>query len=126
MFFIVLQWLVKHPLLDWSLLLSSSNVWKSNSSQYTFRLEPFTDFKLQWRIFIPVLHNRLVIYYYYSVLCNVCSLLWILLWHLTEMYSLLLETYIKDSREKHRLFNAIENIPCVADKAKWSFNWIQR
>ncbi|XP_030476281.2 ribonucleoside-diphosphate reductase small chain A [Syzygium oleosum] len=43
----------------------------------------------------------------------------------SEMYSLLLETYIKDSREKHRLFNAIENIPSVADKAKWSFNWIQ-
>jgi hypothetical protein len=43
-----------------------------------------------------------------------------------EMYSLLLETYIKDSREKHRLFNAIENIPCVAEKAKWALDWIQR
>ncbi|KAJ6904107.1 hypothetical protein NC651_021292 [Populus alba x Populus x berolinensis] len=41
------------------------------------------------------------------------------------MYSLLLETYIKDSREKHRLFNAIENIPCVAEKAKWALDWIQ-
>ena len=35
------------------------------------------------------------------------------------MYSLLLETYIKDSMEKHRLFNAIESIPCVSRKAKW-------
>lgn len=43
-----------------------------------------------------------------------------------EMYSLLLETYIKDSREKNRLFNAIEIIPCVAKKAKWALNWIQR
>uniref|UniRef100_A0A2K1ZKI2 Uncharacterized protein n=1 Tax=Populus trichocarpa TaxID=3694 RepID=A0A2K1ZKI2_POPTR len=43
----------------------------------------------------------------------------------SEMYSLLLETYIKDSREKHRLFNAIENIPCVAEKAKWALDWIQ-
>ncbi|KAK2646896.1 hypothetical protein Ddye_022091 [Dipteronia dyeriana] len=42
----------------------------------------------------------------------------------SEMYSLLLETYIKDSKEKHRLFNAIENIPCVASKAKWAFEWI--
>lgn len=42
------------------------------------------------------------------------------------MYSLLLETYIKDSKEKHRLFNAIENIPCVARKAKWALDWIQR
>ncbi|KAI5343224.1 hypothetical protein L3X38_011100 [Prunus dulcis] len=40
----------------------------------------------------------------------------------SEMYSLLLETYIKDSREKHILFNAIESIPCVSRKAKWP--WI--
>lgn len=45
---------------------------------------------------------------------------------LSEMYSLLLETYIKDSKEKHRLFNAIENIPCVARKAKWALDWIHR
>ncbi|XP_071716295.1 ribonucleoside-diphosphate reductase small chain A [Rutidosis leptorrhynchoides] len=42
----------------------------------------------------------------------------------SEMYSLLLETLIKDSKEKHRLFNAIENIPCVARKAHWALNWI--
>ncbi|PIN17363.1 Ribonucleotide reductase, beta subunit [Handroanthus impetiginosus] len=43
----------------------------------------------------------------------------------SEMYSLLLETYIKDSKEKNRLFNAIENISCVAQKAKWALNWIK-
>ncbi|KAI3459340.1 hypothetical protein Pfo_016003 [Paulownia fortunei] len=43
----------------------------------------------------------------------------------SEMYSLLLETYIKDSKEKNRLFNAIENIPCVAQKAKWALNWMK-
>lgn len=43
----------------------------------------------------------------------------------SEMYSLLLETYIKDSKEKDRLFKAIENIPCVSKKAKWALNWIQ-
>ncbi|KAL6193895.1 PREDICTED: LOW QUALITY PROTEIN: ribonucleoside-diphosphate reductase small chain A [Fragaria vesca subsp. vesca] len=42
----------------------------------------------------------------------------------SEMYSLLLETYIKDPKEKHRLFNAIENIPCVSRKAQWALNWI--
>ncbi|KAL7160556.1 hypothetical protein ABFS83_01G104200 [Erythranthe nasuta] len=41
------------------------------------------------------------------------------------MYSLLLETHIKDSNEKHRLFNAVENIPCVARKASWALNWIK-
>ncbi|KAL5701692.1 ribonucleoside-diphosphate reductase [Ranunculus cassubicifolius] len=43
----------------------------------------------------------------------------------SEMYSLLLETYIKDSKEKDRLFNAVENIPCVARKANWALDWIQ-
>ncbi|KAL8486323.1 hypothetical protein ACS0TY_022652 [Phlomoides rotata] len=42
----------------------------------------------------------------------------------SEMYSLLLETYVKDSKEKNRLFNAVENIPCVARKANWALNWI--
>ncbi|PPR87871.1 hypothetical protein GOBAR_AA32819 [Gossypium barbadense] len=44
--------------------------------------------------------------------------------HKTAAY-LLLETYIKDSKEKHRLFNAIESIPCVSKKAKWAMDWIQ-
>ncbi|CAL8999676.1 unnamed protein product, partial [Prunus brigantina] len=43
---------------------------------------------------------------------------------LNMMYSLLLETYFKDSREKHRLFNEIESIPCVSRKAKWALDWI--
>ncbi|KAM7280691.1 hypothetical protein ACFE04_007825 [Oxalis oulophora] len=43
----------------------------------------------------------------------------------SEMYSLLLETYIKDPKEKHRFFNAIDNIPSVAKKAKWAVEWIQ-
>lgn len=42
----------------------------------------------------------------------------------SEMYSLLLETYIKDFAEKTRLFHAIETVPCVAKKAKWALNWI--
>ncbi|KAG0456653.1 hypothetical protein HPP92_024441 [Vanilla planifolia] len=42
----------------------------------------------------------------------------------SEMYSLLLETYIKDSAAKSRLFRAIETIPCVARKAEWALRWI--
>lgn len=42
----------------------------------------------------------------------------------SEMYSLLLETYIKDHKEKARLFNAIETVPCVAKKADWALRWI--
>ncbi|XP_010250716.1 PREDICTED: ribonucleoside-diphosphate reductase small chain [Nelumbo nucifera] len=42
----------------------------------------------------------------------------------SEMYSLLLESYIKDSAEKSRLFRAIETVPCVAKKAEWALQWI--
>ncbi|KAJ8546438.1 hypothetical protein K7X08_019021 [Anisodus acutangulus] len=42
----------------------------------------------------------------------------------SEMYSLLLESYIKNSDEKNRLFRAIETIPCVEKKAKWALRWI--
>ena len=41
-----------------------------------------------------------------------------------EMYSLLIDTYIKDTTEKRRLLNAIETIPCVEKKAKWAMQWI--
>ena len=42
-----------------------------------------------------------------------------------EMYSLLLETYIKDPQEKSRLFHAIDTIPAVQRKAEWAMKWIQ-
>jgi len=42
----------------------------------------------------------------------------------SETYSLLIDTYIKDPVEKDRLFNAIETIPCVQEKAKWALKWI--
>ncbi|ESN92943.1 hypothetical protein HELRODRAFT_154313 [Helobdella robusta] len=43
----------------------------------------------------------------------------------SEMYSLLIETYIQDSDEKDRLLNAIETVPCVAKKAAWALKWIE-
>jgi len=42
----------------------------------------------------------------------------------SETYSLLIETYIKDKEEKHKLFNAIENFPCIKKKSDWSQKWI--
>jgi ribonucleoside-diphosphate reductase beta chain len=42
----------------------------------------------------------------------------------SEMYSLLIDTYIKDNTEKNRLFNAIETVPCVKRKAEWALRWI--
>ena len=42
----------------------------------------------------------------------------------SEMYSVLIDTYIKDREEKSRLLNAIDTVPCVQKKAKWAVNWI--
>ena len=42
----------------------------------------------------------------------------------SETYSLLIETYIKNSEEKHKLFNAIENYPCIKKKSDWAQKWI--
>uniref|UniRef100_A0A3Q2XNM6 Ribonucleoside-diphosphate reductase subunit M2 n=1 Tax=Hippocampus comes TaxID=109280 RepID=A0A3Q2XNM6_HIPCM len=45
----------------------------------------------------------------------------------SEMYSLLIDTYIKDPKERslrEYLFNAIETMPCVKKKADWALNWI--
>lgn len=42
----------------------------------------------------------------------------------SEMYSMLIETYISDDVEKDFLFNAIENLPCVKKKADWALKWI--
>lgn len=42
----------------------------------------------------------------------------------SEMYSLLIDTYIKDPQEREYLFNAIETMPCVKKKADWALRWI--
>jgi ribonucleoside-diphosphate reductase subunit M2 len=42
----------------------------------------------------------------------------------SEMYSLLIDTYIRDGVEKNRLFNAVNNFPCIAKKADWGKKYI--
>lgn len=41
----------------------------------------------------------------------------------SETYSLLIDTYIKDPKEKAHLLNAIETVPCVERKATWALQW---
>ena len=42
----------------------------------------------------------------------------------SETYSLLIDTYVKDPKEKDYLFNAIETMDCVKKKADWALRWI--
>ena len=41
----------------------------------------------------------------------------------SEVYSLLIDTYVKDPAKKLHLFRAIETVPCVHKKAKWALQW---
>jgi ribonucleoside-diphosphate reductase beta chain len=42
----------------------------------------------------------------------------------SEAYSLLIDTYIKDRKEKAHLLDAIHTIPCIKKKADWALQWI--
>ncbi len=42
----------------------------------------------------------------------------------SETYSLLIDTYITDPAEKHKLFHAIDTIPAVQKKAEWALKWV--
>lgn len=41
----------------------------------------------------------------------------------SEVYSLLIDTYIKDAVQKDHLLRAIETIDCVKKKANWALKW---
>lgn len=42
----------------------------------------------------------------------------------SDVYAKLIETLITDTTEQKRLFEAIDNIPVIAKKAQWSFNYM--
>lgn len=44
----------------------------------------------------------------------------------SETYALLIDTYIQNPEEKDHLFNAIETIPAVTQKANWALRWIEK
>ena len=44
----------------------------------------------------------------------------------SEVYSLLIDTYVKDAEEKAQLFNAMETIPAVMKKAHWALRWTDK
>lgn len=43
----------------------------------------------------------------------------------SETYSLLIDTYVKEEKEKNVLFKAIENFPAIKKKADWALKWIE-
>lgn len=42
----------------------------------------------------------------------------------SETYSLLIDTLVKDDKEKNNLFTAMHNMPCVKRKAEWAIKWM--
>jgi ribonucleoside-diphosphate reductase beta chain len=43
----------------------------------------------------------------------------------SEVYSLLIDTYIKNEKEKAELFQAIEVFPAIKKKADWALKWVE-
>jgi ribonucleotide reductase beta subunit family protein with ferritin-like domain len=43
----------------------------------------------------------------------------------SEMYSVLIDTFIQEGEKRSKLFKAIDNFPCIAKKADWAIKWIQ-
>jgi ribonucleotide reductase beta subunit family protein with ferritin-like domain len=43
----------------------------------------------------------------------------------SETYSLLIDQYVKDKDEQMKYFRAIDEIPCVREKALWALKWIE-
>lgn len=43
----------------------------------------------------------------------------------SETYSLQIDNIIKDPEEKDKLFNAVREFPCIAEKAAWAVKWIE-
>merc|ERR1712070_333123 len=44
----------------------------------------------------------------------------------SETYSLLIEQYIKDPSEKNLIFDAINTMPAVREKAQWAIQWMRK
>ncbi len=44
----------------------------------------------------------------------------------SETYSLLIDTYVKDAKEKDSLLHAIDTLDCVKKKAQWALRWIDQ
>ncbi|EGG04707.1 uncharacterized protein MELLADRAFT_49061 [Melampsora larici-populina 98AG31] len=42
----------------------------------------------------------------------------------SEVYSLLIDTYVREPIERSHLFDAIDTIPCIRKKADWALKWI--
>ena len=42
-----------------------------------------------------------------------------------EMYSILIDTFIRVPAEGDKLLNAIETMPCIKKKAGWALKWIK-
>jgi ribonucleotide reductase beta subunit family protein with ferritin-like domain len=43
----------------------------------------------------------------------------------SEMYSLMLDTFVKDNAKREKLFNGMNTIPAIKRKADWAIKWIE-
>lgn len=81
-----------------------SKSWCSSSARYCY----------SWRLIIDLR---------YAILLYIGSSLYRENIH-SEVYSLLIDTYVREPTERTHLFDAIDTIPCIRKKADWALKWI--
>lgn len=42
----------------------------------------------------------------------------------SETYSIMIDTFIKDKEQQSKMFESVQNFPCIAKKANWAKKWI--
>jgi ribonucleotide reductase beta subunit family protein with ferritin-like domain len=42
----------------------------------------------------------------------------------SETYSMFIDTYVKERKEREELFNAVKTCPAIRQKAEWAQNYI--
>lgn len=100
---------------DWALLNDNERYFIKNIISFFSSSDTIVNINLSQRFIneIQPLEAKFV-YTFQEMMENIHS----------HMYSLLIDTYIKDPIEKNESFNAIEYNPTIKAKADWCFKWI--
>lgn len=114
-FWVVEEIDVSHDRTDWEKLTTNEKHFVSHVLAFFAASDGIVNENLCERFASEVQYPEARAFYAYQLYCESIH---------SETYSLLIDTYIQDVHEKHRLLSAIETIPCVQRKADWALKWI--
>ena len=102
---------------DWEVLTNNERFFVKNILAFFAASDGIVNENLAENFYREIMYPEAKMFYGFQIMMeNIHS----------EMYALLIETYIKDSKEKHECFNAIDYLPAVNKKATWALKWISK